>query len=135
MPPKKNPPENACDVIAEMASRGCSEVSIAAALGCSYHTYTKWKDEHPELKEALKVGYSVEHNLLVGCLHQAAMNGNAPAAMFLLKTRHGYVEGKQHDPQDRRIQIAVTLPQALTPEQYSQITHKAQETVDAELVE
>jgi hypothetical protein len=121
MRPKKLLPINAVETIIEMRSRGCNEITIASALGAGETTFRKWKESHPEVKAALQLGNAVEENKLVGILHKAAENGNVIAAMFLLKSRHGYVEGKQYED-NRKLQIAVVLPASLTPEQYLQMT-------------
>ena len=53
-------------------------------------------DEDPELAEAFANGSERERQTLHTMLFDAATKGsNIVAAMFLLKSRHGYQEGQQ----------------------------------------
>ena len=119
MSAKKNPPANAVSVISTMAAAGHSQVSIAKALNVSYDTYLRWKDDHPEIKEALEIGLAAEHDLLVGSLLESAIKQkNVTAAIFLLKTRHGY---RENEPlRDNRPQITINfeLPGAVSADVY-----------------
>ncbi len=126
MSAKKNPPENAVSIVQEMASRGNEQRSICKALGVSYDTWLRWKDEHPEIKEALDQGRAIEHDLLVGSLLESAVKQkNVTAAIFLLKTRHGYRENEPLD-QGPKVQINFELPGAVDPKTYeAEILQKA----------
>ncbi|UZO97645.1 Hypothetical protein RMHFA_05589 [Roseomonas mucosa] len=58
------------------------------------------------------MGRDAEHNTLFNALFKAATEkGNATAAMFLLKARHGYREGDQSDIANR-VSITFALPGA-----------------------
>lgn len=121
--PKIIPPENAIEIIKSTASRGCSEKTIANALGVSFDTWKRFREEHPELKEAYDQARAVEHDALVGILFDKAMKGDAVAAMlFLLKSRHNYRDGGITIEDNRRVQIGVIS--TLFPEsrnQYKQL--------------
>ena len=127
--PEKTPPNNACDIVAKLAAKGCSETTIAYALGVCDKTWRRWKKDIPELLEALAVGRAREHDKLVGMLHEKALKGDIIAAMFLLKCRHNYKEGAVIED-NRRIQIGVMLPQSLSPEQYRQIVNVTPKEVE-----
>jgi hypothetical protein len=118
---KKMPPENAMEVIEDAASRGCSEWSIAKALGTCFGTWRRWLDEFPELKEAYDQARAIEHDALVGVLFEKAMKGDSTAAMFLLKCRHNYRDGGVTIEDNRRVQIGVVLPSSLNPDQYKML--------------
>lgn len=130
-PPLK-PPANAIEIIAETACRGCSEKSVAFALGVSFDTWLRWREDHPELKQALDKARSVEHDKLVGVLFEKAMAGDSVAAMFLLKCRHNYRDGGVTIEDNRSVKIGVMLPASLNAEQYKQIICGAQEVIDCE---
>jgi hypothetical protein len=51
------------------------------------------KRRDPAVQDAIDRGRAVEHDRLVGVLHEQAMAGQYVPAMFLLKARHGYREG------------------------------------------
>lgn len=93
---------------------------IAAALAISVDTFRKWLDEYPELNEAFDKGREKERAALHGSLYDAAMKGNAVAAMFLLKSRHGYREGDQGE-QANRVSINFTLPGAMPVEKFVEV--------------
>ncbi len=104
----------------ELAAKGCAERTICAALRLGHKTWEKAKKEEP-VADALARGRAREHDALVGSLYTAATEkGNIVAAIFLLKARHSYKDtGDQ--PVDQRVQIAVTLPAALGPDQYQKL--------------
>lgn len=117
--PKKVVPADKLPIIQELAARGVSEKSIAAACGVHDNTvFSRIKREQPEVQEALDRGRAVEHDKLVGVLFDAATkDGNIVAAMFLLKARHGYKEGEQ---QTQQVSVNIALPGAMKPEQYAE---------------
>jgi len=117
--PKKVIPADKLPIIQELAARGVSERSIAAACGVHDNTvFLRIRREQPEVQAALDRGRAVEHDKLVGVLFDAATkDGNIVAAMFLLKARHGYKEGEQ---QTQQVSVNITLPGAMKPEQYAE---------------
>jgi hypothetical protein len=111
--PKKEPPPGAADKVKELASEGHSTVGIAERFNVSVDTFNRWTDEDPELKFALDKGREKERYTLHNSLYMAATEGgNASAAMFLLKSRHGYREGDQSE-QGNRVSITFALPGAM----------------------
>lgn len=109
------PPKNAADVIREAASTGASVVGIRHLLKCSYEVFNRWLKEFPELQEALDQGREAERRTLHNVLFETAVHGEGRdkiiAAMFLLKARHGYIEGEQPQ-QASRVQINFAIPGA-----------------------
>jgi transposase-like protein len=122
MSAKKYPPENACSVIEEMAARGADIRSIAKALGCTDKVFLRWREENPELEEALKDGRAFEHDKLVGKLLDTAINGTGKeavtCAIFLLKARHGYRENQEMQQEGPQVNITFELPGSLDPKTY-----------------
>lgn len=118
---RKDPPDGAKDDIRALAATGFSIRGIAAHFGTTFETLTRWLDEDDVLQEAFRVGRDQERYALHNALYQKAMNGDGPAAMFLLKARHGYREGDQSD-QANRVAITFNLPGAAKAEDYGKVT-------------
>ena len=119
--PLKQPPAGAAYKVRELASEGHSTVGIAERFNVSVDTFNRWTDEDPELKFALAKGRERERFTLHNSLYLAATEGgNASAAMFLLKSRHGYREGDQTE-QGNRVNIVFQLPGAMPLEQFTTI--------------
>jgi hypothetical protein len=114
---KKTLPTNGLETITELAERGVTETDIAKALGMSFDTWLRIKTENEEAKHALEAARAIEKDQLVGMLFDKAMKGDSTAAMFLLKTRHGYLEGKQHVSANQ-VNVQITLPGAKDESQY-----------------
>ena len=116
--PKIKPTRDAAAKITQFAAEGYSSVGIAQKIGVGRKTLERWLDDEPALREALEIGRERERYSLHNFLYREAMEkGNATAAMFLLKARHGYKEGDQTE-QANRVQIVFSLPAALKPEQF-----------------
>lgn len=112
--PPKPIPENAAESIKALAADGFSIVGIAAKMGVDRVTFNKWLDAHPELQEAVDAGREQERHALHNMLYRDAMEkGNATAAMFLLKSRHGYREGAEVE-KINRLSITFNLPGAMS---------------------
>jgi hypothetical protein len=99
-----------------MAKAGAGQKTIASALGITDKTFKIWLKEYPELDAAYKTGLGSEETMLVNSLHKRAKDPanstGSGAAMFLLKTRHGYRE--KDDVEDAtRLNIVYTIPQSL----------------------
>lgn len=119
--PRMPIPKDAEEVIRKLAAEGHSHIGIAAALGCCKNTLTKWMDENPALRNALDQGREKERHTLHNVLYTAATKDkNCTAAMFLLKSRHGYREGDQNE-QANRVSINFTLPGAMKLEDFSKV--------------
>lgn len=122
---KKPPPPNIADHVRDLAADGFSIVGIAQRLGTSKDTFSRWLDERPELREAFDQGRETERHALHNLLYrQAVEKGNATAAMFLLKARHGYREGDQSE-QGNRVQITFALPGALSMQDFQKLERVA----------
>lgn len=115
------PPPNAVELVRDLAADGFSIIGVAARMGVSKDTFYRWLDDDPDLKDAFDLGRENErwtlHNLLY---RQAVEQGNATAAMFLLKARHGYKEGDQ-SAQGSRVNVNIALPGAMTLQQFNAI--------------
>jgi hypothetical protein len=117
-----NAPAEAAQRIRALASDGFSIVGVAAAMGVGKDQLGAWMERDPALKEAFDEGREAERQTLHNQLFRLAMEkGNAPAAMFLLKARHGYREGDQSD-QAGRVNVTIALPGAMTLQQFNALS-------------
>ena len=111
----KQPPRDAADVIRNAAATGANRRGISMALGVHDQTLQRWLDEREDLREALEEGREVERKTLHNRVYEMAVNGEGRdsllAAFFLLKARHGYVEGEQPQ-QGNRVTVNFQLPGA-----------------------
>lgn len=108
------------DAIITMARGGHPLTAIAAALGMSTRVLRECRKRQPEVEEAIAVGLGGLEHELVHSLLSAARKGNVAAAMFLLKTRHGYRETGQTDTAPR-VAVQINLPAALDERAYSRL--------------
>lgn len=121
--PKKEPPADAAQQIRALAEDGWSLLGIANDLGTSADTLRRWLTEYPELQEQVDLGRENERRALHNMLYRQAMEaGNATAAMFLLKARHGYREGDQSETTNK-VSITFQLPAALPMSDLKVIEH------------
>lgn len=114
-PAPSKPPPNAAELLREAAATGAGLHSLRRLLSCSGAVFNRWLDEFPELRDALDEGRERERRTLHTTLFRTATEGTGRdallAAMFLLKSRHGYVEGEQPQ-QGSRVNVTVNLPGA-----------------------
>ncbi|MBK6008808.1 hypothetical protein JJB11_22150 [Ramlibacter ginsenosidimutans] len=114
--PRKDPPAGAAELIRHAAAHGASQRGVAMALHSNVDCLRRWLDEHPELKQAFDEGREQERAVLHNALYRTATEGTGKdaliAAMFLLKSRHGYVEGDQ-EVQTNRVAVTFNIPAAL----------------------
>jgi hypothetical protein len=120
-PPRQPPAAVPTPVLVEaLAADGRDMIGVAAAFATSTDTLRRWMDENADLHEAFKRGRERERQALHNKLYRAAMNGNTVAAIFLLKSRHGYREGDQSDTANK-VSITFTLPAAVKPEDFAKV--------------
>lgn len=113
------PPPNAADLIRDIAADGFSIIGVAQRLGVGKDAFNRWLDDYPELRDAFDEGRENERHALHNLLYRQAMEqGNATAAMFLLKSRHGYKEGDQ-SAQGNRVNVTIALPGAMSLQQFA----------------
>lgn len=116
--PTKAPPADCADKLREWSAIGYSKKHIAYRMGTTLETLNKWMIEQPQLAEAFEAGREREHHALFNALFtQATTKANVTAAIFLLKSRHGYREGDQSDTANR-VSITFQLPGAIPMDKY-----------------
>jgi len=114
---RKQPPRDVEKRAEVAAATGASLIAVARSMGVSYDVFARWMEENPDIREAIMRGRETEREVLHSGLVQAAQKGNIIAAIFLLKSRHGYREGDQGETSNR-VAITFNLPGALKPEQF-----------------
>ena len=114
-------------LVRELASRGVRDVDIANALRLSLPRWQKLKGSNSKVMAAYEEGRSAEHSALRNALFDAAtQKGNVTAAIFLLKSRHGYVDQPQQQPEAGRVTVEFKLPAPLSQAQYVELTKVAE---------
>ncbi len=103
--------------IRSLAERGVKETDMVKALGISYPTWQRLKEEDERALEVFEEAKKIEEDALVGMLYEKAMQGDTTSAMFLLKTRHGYKEGAEQ-VNANQVNVKITLPGSMEPKDY-----------------
>ena len=118
-------------IVEELASRGCSVVTISAALGVNKETFVHMRRRDPAVEEAFERGRAKEHDRLVSNLNTAAASGNVVASIFLLRARHNYQSGEGIDVNvNLNTGGVLLLPAEVTVEQYL-----AQKRADGDMID
>lgn len=118
LPSPDKAPRGTADKLRRWAAEAVPQKVMARRLGVSVATLKRWMDEDERLAAAYDEGVEEEHQMLVAAL-KARLADSPAAAMFLLKTRHGYREGDQTG-QANRVQVTFNLPGAASKEQWVQ---------------
>ena len=108
-----------------MASRGSSLGTIGRVLGMDPKTLRRVRERDETLRDAIELGRDEMETTLVSTLFEAATRTKAaylPGAMFLLKAMRGYRDvGRQPDGPANAVQINISVPSALTEDEYSRL--------------
>ena len=109
--------------IEEWSANGVSEREIASQLGLAPATWRRVKRDDSRALEALERGRGREETALVGALYRAATapKPNVVAALFLLKSRHGYIDNPVPEPPEHAVKVEINLPPPLSPREYEKV--------------
>ena len=108
--------------IEALAARGCGHTAIARAIGIDAKTFRARLKDDPDAAAAYGDGKSEEEAHLVSLLRKKAEEGDAPSAMFLLKSRHNYRDrGDVDDSNQPGVSVQITLPGPLDPTTYAKL--------------
>ena len=118
-------------IVEELAAKGCSVVTIAAALGVNKETFVHMRRRDPAVEEAFENGRAKEHDRLVANLNTAAAGGNVVASIFLLRARHGYQSGEGIDVNvNLNTGGVLVVPAEMTVEQYLEMKRAEGDMID-----
>lgn len=118
-------------IVEELAAKGCSVVTIAAALGVNKETFVHMRRRDPAVEEAFEAGRAKEHDRLVANLNTAAASGNIVASIFLLRARHGYQSGEGIDVNvNVNTGGVLVVPAEMTVEQYLEMKRAEGDMID-----
>ena len=86
---------------------GLTDEQIAHNMGISVYTLSRWKSQHPQIGQALKVGREVANFIVERKLFQKAIDGNTTAMIFWLKNnwRDKYNDSEL-SPEERKLAVA-----------------------------
>ena len=125
--PRKEIPPDALEVIKTAAATGASRRGVAMALGVHNTVLSRWLEESDELREAFEQGRETEratlHNVLYDCTVAGQGKDSLIAAMFLLKARHGYVEGDKAS-ETNRVAVTFNIPGAMPLSQFQVVENE-----------
>lgn len=108
------------EMMRDAAAKGASLAWIAAhVLRVNRETLRELRKRSPEVDEALAAGKAADRATIQNVIRDAAIAGNVIAAMFYLKTVHGFREGVEVDGAGASINVTVLMPkQAQSAEEY-----------------
>lgn len=112
--PKYVIPERHLPKVLEAIRNNNTQASIAKALGISFHTWQRVRDEDKRIRSAIDETLDFEEKELVNLLMEKARNGETTAVLFALKSRHGY---RDHGPvtgggDEQKVNVTINLPGA-----------------------
>lgn len=117
-----------------LAAEGVAIGTIAACLGIDKTTFAHIRKRQPEVQEAVDAGRAGLATELNDILMSHARNGNVVAAIFLAKTRGGFVEqtGEQEGASKtvNNTQVNIHLGAPLSDEQFAALLPKPTEPTD-----
>jgi hypothetical protein len=120
--PRKTLTPDQVTKVRELAASGHSQVEIASAIGVDAKTFRRILKDDPRAGESFDEGRGEEEGRLVRILHKAAENGRETAAMFLLKSRHGYRDrGDDAVTGQGGVQVTIALPGPMSPDAYMKL--------------
>ena len=111
-------------LVRRLRSNGCSQATIAAAIGIPPSTFRDLLDRDDDLKAAYEEGHGAMHDELVSLLMEQARSGNVASAIFLLKGSHGYRETTPVQPADKAPAISITIPPAMSASDLAKLTNQ-----------
>lgn len=103
--------ENA-EIVVAMAMQGLPHTVQAARIGMSSSALTKWKEDNPDLADAINEGYAIHAAQRAANVNEASERGDARAAQWLLErnplTRADY--GQSQDKSGPTLNVIINVP-------------------------
>ena len=112
-------------LIERMAKDGRDIVSIAKALGMHRDVFRNLRKRDPAAQEALDRGKAGLGDELTDFFLEQVRKGNTIAAIYLSKARLGWRDqGPDPAAGQTNVQVNITLPPAMSDEQFAQILNE-----------
>ncbi len=108
-------------LVQRLAREGLQLVSIAEAVGVSKDAFIELRRRQPEAQECIDRGRSRVVGELTNVLIEKARKGDTVALLFALKTIGGFREGVPVEGASPAVQVNITIPEPLAPEQVLKI--------------
>jgi hypothetical protein len=105
-----------------VAASGGSQRLIASKLEISFTALKNMMARDERIRLEYEAGLAAEEAILVRGLRAAAAAGQYIPALFLLKTRHGYIEGAP--PPTTVPNVTIVLPDSRSPTDYLKIINE-----------
>lgn len=118
LPSTAKPPRGTAEKVRRWAAEATPQKVMARRLGVGVALLKTWMENDERLQAAYDEGIEEEHQMLVNALKKQ-MDKSPTPAIFLLKTRHGYIEGDRVE-QANRVQLTINIPAAPSREEWLQ---------------
>lgn len=114
--------EAGLECVERLASLGNHQRTIAKALGMPWSTFRDMRDREVPVQEALARGLGSLSDELTHHLLTAARNGHVVAAIYLTKSRLGWVEGQPPEGAPKTaVQVNINIPRAMTDAEFQRV--------------
>lgn len=115
--------------------QGLTDEQIADNIGISHRTFERWKNDHSQIRQAIKGGKEVANFVIENELYKKAKSGNVTAMIFFLKNnyREKYTDD-QTDPALRQAQIRKASAEAEIAEGKAKAINRANSVEDSTLI-
>lgn len=113
------------DAVRILAGSGGSQKLIAGKLSIALSMFKELMARDERVRVAWELGMAEEEWALVRGLRAAAADGQYVPALFLLKTRHNFIEGAA--PPSTAPNIIISLPDSRSPQDYLRIINEVKQ--------
>lgn len=129
-PFRNKPTKEAVELVRLACEMGATKKRICEVLDISESKFDRFMKD-AEFAAAVKGGRQYEHDALVNKANELAMKGNVACIIFLLKSRHNYVDSGVGAATlvENKVSIEFKLPDSLSPAKYLE-TLTAQAPID-----
>ena len=117
------------DRVRQMASRQLNQSEIIDILGINEQVWYRRCIAHPELKQAFLQGKAQMKSYVAGKLIKLIDEGNAPATIFFLKTKGGWVDaGEENKEPEHKPDLVINVSDPIDASKIYQDIMKGKES-------